>query len=87
MLKFLQVKFNHLLGCWEYTNVGDLHQGWEDAFLNQQGIEFLHLLKSTLGLNVETFFMMGKAKNRSSTVQKKETHGMIRRSECKQVKR
>lgn len=29
------------------------------------------------------FFMMGKAKNISSTVQKKETHGMIWRSEGK----
>lgn len=62
-------------------------QGWEDVFLNQQGIRFLHLLKSALGLNVENFFMMGKAKNRSSTVQKKETDGIIGRSEGKQVKR
>lgn len=61
MLKLLQVKFDHLLGCWKYTNVGDFQQGWKDAFLNQQGIGFLHLLKSTLGLNVETFFYDGKS--------------------------
>lgn len=56
-------------------------------FLNQQGIRVLYLLKGALGLKCGEFFLWWKKLRIDPLLcRKKENHGMIWKSEDKEVK-